>query len=210
MLRRLSWFGLLGAMAFACGPYEHRDEAAKGGTSSSSSTGGAGGAGGRSTRVSLPDGTSCNPAPADAPGAATAWAQFLDWHAANAQVCGATDVWPSYQCFTRLADPRKIAAFTSCLMSDGCSSISNEDACLVNPSNPAAGLQLSGNAQLWFQNVCMPKSAQCGFSNDNCSVFSPTMRPELRCAIVDCVEGTCANFAACIQGVRDRFSICKG
>lgn len=187
---------LLGA---ACGPQPDNGNAqASGGTGGTSST-----------RTKAPDGTSCAPAPADASGAAAAWQRFLDWHDANAVVCGNTETWPSYECWIRAADPRSVVAFTDCMMSDGCSSISNEDACVANPQNPGAGYQLNVAAQDWFQNVCIPKSVQCGFSNDNCGVFAPTLRPELRCAIVDCVEGSCANFAACMKAVNDRFLVCS-
>jgi hypothetical protein len=58
--------------------------------------------------------------------------------------------------------------------------------------------------------VCLPKSTQCDFSDDECNVFSPTVRPELRCAIVECVEGLCADVKACIQDLRVRFNFCSG
>jgi hypothetical protein len=158
---------------------------------------------------SLPDGSSCKAAPADAPGAEAAWQRYLDWHAANAAACGNTEVLPTYDCFVRLADPRRISAFTACMMADGCNSISNEDACLANPDDPSAGFQLSGAAEDWYQNVCLPKQIQCGFSEDNCGVFSDVLRPELRCAIIACIEGPCSEFDHCMKNVRASFSVCS-
>ena len=193
VLRSLGLASLVGLVA-ACSPRTDTQED--------------GGAGAPSV-TTLPDGTSCAPAPADAPGAAAAWQRFLDWHAANAAVCGNTEKWPTYECWSRMADPRGVQAFTACMMADGCSSISNEDACIANPQNPAAGYQLSGAAAAWYQNVCIPKTVQCGFSDDNCAVFVPSVRPELRCAIVACVEGPCENFATCMKAVNTRFLTCS-
>lgn len=194
MLRRSFHFAWLVGFVVACGPKDKVETDEDPGPPS--------------TRT-LPDGTSCAAAPADAPGAAAAWQRFLDWHAANAAACGNTEKWPTYECWSRMADPRGVQAFTACMMADGCSSISNEDACVANPQNPAAGYQLTGAAAAWYQNVCIPKTVQCGFSDDNCAVFVPTLRPELRCAIVDCIEGTCENFTACMKAVNARFLTCS-
>ena len=181
-----------------CGPRPSTDE--------TQATGGAGGT--SSSSAKLPDGSSCAPAPEDAPGAAAAWQGFLNWHDANAAACGSTETWPSYECWTRAADPRSVPAFTACMMSNGCSSIGNSNACFANPANPAAGHQLSGAAADWYQNVCLPKSGQCGFSIDQCDIFVSTLRPELRCAIFDCIQGSCAKFTACMKAVNDRFLVC--
>ncbi|MGC4089272.1 MAG: hypothetical protein QM756_15575 [Polyangiaceae bacterium] len=180
-----------------------------GGGGGAGGAGGASGSGGVAGAGKSPDGSSCGPAPADAPGAAIAYQRFLDWYAVNAPTCGAGDVWPSYACFIRSVDPRQVAAFSECMMSDGCSSISNEDACIANPQAPAAGYQLSGAALAWYQNVCAPKSVTCGFSQDTCNVFYPTLRPEARCAVVACVEGACSDFAACMKSVNARFASCQ-
>jgi hypothetical protein len=193
----------LAAWSVACGPQFPSDGGDAGGkTGSSAADDTAGGL------KQLPDGTSCAAAPADYPGAAAAWQRFLDWHDTNALTCGNSETWPSYECFTRTADPRQVVAFTDCMMSDGCASISNEDACIASPAEPAASRQRSPQAEAWYQNVCLPKSSQCEFSNDNCDVFSPTLRPEVRCALVDCIEGPCEKVSACLQGLRTRFNIC--
>lgn len=205
MPSRVFAFALLLGLHCGCGPQSPDSGAGGAGGSTATPVGGSGAA----SAGKLPDGTSCAPAPADAPGAGAAWQRFLDWHATNAAVCGDTQQWPKYDCWVRAADPRSVQAFTSCMMADGCSSISNEDACVSNPQNPSAGYQLSGSALAWYQNVCIPKSVQCGFSNDNCGVFAPVLRPELRCAIADCIEGSCGNFNTCMKAVRERFLTCS-
>lgn len=191
---------LLGILALACGPQNNDPEPQEQDGDSSAMT-----------PDKLPDGTSCKPAPGDVSGARASWQRFLDWHAANAAICGNRERWPSYECWIRAADPRTVRAFTDCMTSDGCSSISNEDACAANPENPGVGYQLSGTALAWYQNVCLPKSLECGFSNDVCGVFSPVLRPELRCATVDCLaEGSCDAVRRCLNAVRTTYAICDG
>ncbi|MFZ5892277.1 MAG: hypothetical protein ACOY0T_14560 [Myxococcota bacterium] len=197
----------LGALSWGCElPPSDLGVGGSGGGGGSANNAGAGGA---LTITTLPDGTSCGPAPADAPGASYAWGSFLDWHDANYAVCGSNDKWFGYDCLVRIADPRRVSAFANCLMADGCSSIFNADACVANPENPALGYQLTGAANAWYQNVCVPRSVACGFSVAECNVFSPVLRPEMRCAFVECIQGPCENVTKCFQVVRSQFGTCS-
>lgn len=154
-----------------------------------------------------PGGSSCVSAPAP-PEAAPAWQKFLEWHAANAEACSDDYQWPSYECFTRRVDPSGLAAFTACMMSDGCNSISNEDACSANPEHPDLDPVLDPATRDWYEQVCLPKSEQCGYPDDVCSALLPIVRPEWRCAVVACINGDCGAIPACLEAVKARFPEC--
>ncbi len=135
-------------------------------------------------------------------------AGVLDRHAANAEACGDDYQWPSYECITRRVLPQSLPAFAACLMSDGCNSISNEDACAANPEHPDEEPVLDAATLDWYEQVCLPKSDECNYPDDICSALLPVVRPEWRCAVVDCINGSCDAIPACLDAARARFPDC--
>ncbi len=161
---------------------------------------------------SLPDGDGCEPAPSDAEGAREAWEAFLVWHANNAEACGVSDTWPSYDCAIVAYDPRRIAEFSACLMADGCNTISAEDRCLVDPSTRSSEeLEASLVDELaWLEENCFPKAEECGVSDDLCgALITAVVRPELRCALRTCLAGPCDEIEACADGLFSEFAACS-
>ncbi len=160
----------------------------------------------------LPDGTNCTPAPADVEGAEADWNEFLEWQASNAEACGVSDTWPSYECASMIYDPRRMPDFTACLMADGCNTISAEDSCLLDPpstSDDTVAGALAG-LQPWLDDVCFPKSEECGFSDDHCGIVAmQVVRPEVRCAMVECIGRPCVEFDACLASFMAPFAPCS-
>ncbi len=160
----------------------------------------------------LPDGTSCAPAPAELEGAEATWNVFLDWHDDHAEACDITETWPSYECINKLYDPRRLADFTACLMADGCSTISAEDSCLIDPPSisDADVERALSPFQPWLDDVCFPKSDECGFSDDHCGLIAMQVaRPEFRCAMLECLEGPCTAFDACLAALEVAMAPCE-
>lgn len=166
--------------------------------------------GGQATTATLPDGSSCSAAPADAPGAREAWESFLTWQSATAPDCGVSDPWDSYDCTALTLDPRRIVDFTQCMMSDGCNTVSEEDGCFIDPPG-IPEKKLPGNPYVpWLDGVCIPKSEECNFVDDYCVLVARTVyRPELRCELRDCLEKPCGELDACLDRFRAHFADCQ-